>query len=229
MNIKSYISEHVKKDNVSVEEFGDVIVYLLEHGVITDPVEGTHSENDPACEKELYYKFKRVEKEIIEYLSIMGIGVNVNKEFRSIRVYAPDANFPKSKELKDEELSSNRMRLHINKDLSASLIVCYLIYQQHREEHKLINFVAVVSIFEFLSAFNSKLGIEYGENKTKTEKDLLFRTLKKLRVIDYRRDAIDNIDSNIVIRPLIYDVLLEEKVDGFLKQLAEKEVDDNED
>lgn len=224
MNIRSHIEERIDGTNVDCNEFGDIIIYLLNHGVIVRPNRGTHSEKDPQIEGTLYDKFVRVKEEAIDYLSIIGMGVYHNEEFQSIRVYAPDAKYPHDNEEKEE--GSSLMRFAINKDLSASLIICYALYEEKRNEGKLEDdFTAVVSQFEFMSAIGIMLGVDYDSTRGKVAKEEIYKALKRMRAINYNKEFLSSTEAPLIIRPLIYDIVLEDTVKNAIVEIEkQKEV-----
>lgn len=220
MNIRTYLETNIEDSHVTSNEFGDIIIYLLDQGVICRPTKGTHSERDPLVEIQLYDKFIRVKKEIIDYLSIIGMGIYHNEEFQSIRIYAPDAEYPNDNEIKDD--GSTLMRFTIGKDLSAAIIICYMLYEQYRGEGRLEDdFTAVVSQQEFMSAFAAILGIDYDATRTRGIKDEVYRSLKRMRAINYHGDFFSSNEYPVIIRPLIYDIVMEDTIKNTIEQIEE--------
>lgn len=227
MNIRTHIESKIEDSHVSINEFGDIIIYLMNHGVICRTEKGTHSEHDPSKETELYDKLVRVKEEVADYLSIIGMALYHNEEFQSVRIYAPDAEYPHDNEIKEE--GSSLMRFSIGKDLSAALIICYILYEEKRNEGSLEdNFTSVISQLEFMSAFSTILGMDYDASRTKGQKDEMYKSLKKLRAINYHSDFLGSVEYPLIIRPLIYDIILEDTVKNTIDNI-EKERHNNED
>lgn len=221
MNIITCIEKSIEEDNVSLKEFGDIVIYLMHHGVICRPTQGTHSENDPVIEKGLYDAFIEVENQIVDYFSIMGVGLHHNKDFQTVRIFPPDADFPGNKNLIDDD-GSSLMRLNIGKDISSALIVLSLLYEQYEAE-KLEDFTVVINQVEFMNAFRSKLNLDVAEkiSKTQKSKEDLFKSLKKLRVIRYHKNFFEpDSEYPIVIRPLIFDVVPQTIVLDILEEFS---------
>jgi hypothetical protein len=227
MGISQYIKNQIEESGISEKEFGDIIIYLMHNGVICRPDIGSHSEGDPSTEKKLYDDFLLVKNEVNDYLSILGIDIYHNEEFRSIRLFPPDADYPGSKVVRDEESASSLMRLNITKELSASLIVLYLLYEQHSSE-KQEDFTVVVNEVEFMSSFKSKLNLDIAEKITKTSraKEDLFKELKRLRVIKYHKNFFNqNEQYPIIIRPLIFDLVPQGIVKDTLEEFSTSKED----
>lgn len=222
MDMRRYIEKYIEDSYVDMNDFGDIIIYLLHYGVICRPRAGTHSSDDPVIEKTLYDKFVLVKNEIADYLSVIGMGVYHNEEFESIRLYPPDADFPGNHNVVESESASSLLRFNISKEIAASLIILYLLYEQYGAE-KEEDFTIAVSQVEFMSAFRSKLNLNIAEkiNKTSKAKEELFRELKRLRVIKYHKDFFDNAEQYpIVIRPLILDLVPQSIVKSTLEEFS---------
>ncbi|WP_122894122.1 DUF4194 domain-containing protein [Arcobacter peruensis] len=233
MRISQYIKNQIEDSGITEKEFGDIVIYLMHNGVICRPDTGTHSEGDPTTEKKLYDDFLLVKNEINDFLSILGIDVYHNEEFRSIRLFPPDADYPGSNIIRDEESASSLMRLNITKDLAASLIVLYLLYEQHSSE-KEEDFTVVINEVEFMSSFKSKLNLDVAEkiSKTAKAKEELFKELKRLRVIKYHKNFFNhNEEYPIIIRPLIFDLvpqgIVKDTLEEFRSKKEEKEGQEN--
>lgn len=226
MLISNYIKTELGEDStVSVERFGDIIIYLLHYGVICRPTSGTHSEGDYQKELDLYDDFLVVENEIRDYLSIIGINIKINRDFETIRIYPPDADYPDNPNVVDYENASTLMRMSISKDLAASLIVLYLLYEQHKNEQN-EDFTVAISQVQFMNSFRSKLNLDLAEilSKNSKRKEDLFKELKRLRIIKYHRDFFNSEDQYpIVIRPTIYDLVPENIIKDVLDDIENME------
>lgn len=230
MLISNYIKGELGEEClVSVERFGDIIIYLLHHGVICRPTPGTHSESDYQRELDLYDDFLIVEDEIRDYLSVMGINIKVNRDFETIRIYPPDADYPGNPDIVDNENGSSLMRMNVSKDLSATLIVLYLLYEQHLSEQN-EDFTIAVSQVQFMNSFRSKLDSDLAEvlSKNAKRKEDLFKELKRLRVIKYHKDFFNSEHQfPIVIRPTIYDLVPENIIKDVLNEMEDNKGGEN--
>lgn len=229
MLISNYIKGELGEDcPVSIERFGDIIIYLLHHGVICRAKPGIYSEGDSQKETDLYDDFLLVENQIRDYLSIIGMNIKVNKEFYTIRIYPPDADYPGSQEVIDDENASSFMRMNISKDLAASLMVTYLLYEEHKNKQN-DDFTIAISQVEFMNSFRSKLNLDLAETLSKNgkRKEELFKELKRLRVIKYNKDFFTpESQYPIVIKPTIYDLvpesIIKDVIDNIEKIKGEK-------
>jgi len=222
MKINNYIkNELVEECQISIERFGNIIIYLLHHGVICRPTPGSHSESDYKKELDLYDDFLLVEDIIRDYLSIIGIDIKVNKDFETIRIYPPDTDYPGNPNIIDNENASSLMKMKVSNDLSISLIVLYLLYEQHTSEQN-DDFTIAVSQVQFMNSFRSKLNSDLAEilSKNIKRKEELFRELKKLRVINYHKEFFNSDEEYpIVIRPTIYDLVPESIIKDILQDI----------
>jgi len=231
MDTRGYIEKYIEDSYVNIDDFGDIIIYLLHHGVICRPTAGSHSMDDPSIEGTLYDKFILVKNEIYDYLSVIGVSVYHNEEFESIRIYPPDADFPGNNNIVESESASSLMRMNISKETAASLIILYLLYEQHGSQ-KEEDFTVAISQVEFMNAFRSKLNLNLAEkiNKTSKARENLFKELKRLRVIKYHKDFFDNTEQYpIVIRPLILDLVPQSIVKSTLEEFTQKNSSETED
>ena len=230
MSISNFLKNRIGDERrVSVERFGDIIIYLLHYGVICRPTSGTHSESDYQRELELYDDFLLIEEEIRDYLSVIGIGVKINRDFETIRIYPPDADFPGNLKTVDEENGSTLMRANVSKDLSSTLVILYLLYEQNLSEQN-DDFTIAVSQVQFMNSFRSLLDSDLAEvlSKNTKRKEDLFKELKRLRVINYHKDFFNSLDRYpIVIRPTIYDLVPESIVKDVLNEIETKGVEEN--
>jgi hypothetical protein len=233
--ISDYINDRLKEnDLISKKRFGDIAIYLLHNGVICRPSPGTHSESDPLKEIDLYDDFLLIEDLMVDYLSIIGISIKVDKDHETIRIYPPDADFPGNNTIIEEEESSTLMRMNVTKDLSASLVTLYLLYDQHKSNLN-EDYTVVISQVEFLNSFRSKLNIDLAEtwSKNNKRKEDTFKELRRLRVIKYHKDIFSSDEQYpIVIRPTIFDLVPETIVKDILyniensnNEIEEKSID----
>jgi hypothetical protein len=223
MSMINYISKAIEDTGLTEKEFGDIVIYLMHHGVLSRPEEGTHSESDPFKEKELYDNYLLAKNEINDYLSVIGMDIYHNEEFRTLRLYPPDSDYPGSKVIRDKETSSTLMRKKISQELAASLIILYLLYEENSVK-KEEDFTVVISDIEFMNAFRTKLNLDTAEKLSKSFKlkEDLFKELKQLRAIKYNKNYFnEGEDYPLVIRPLIYDLVPEEVIKSTLEEFNE--------
>lgn len=205
----SRISFELKKAlsplGVEYKEFGDLLLYLMHKSVIC--------RDDSEIERKFYDQYLMCELLVKDYFDVIGIGVLHNEIFSSIRIFAPDADYPQNNTASDNQ--SNKLRMNISKDEIAALIVCYLLYQQYTDDARLEEFEAVISREEFYAAHATYLSYEPKEQET-ARKDVL-KKLSKLKVIQYHSDFFENMEHPIVIRPYVVDVILPQTVKQYLE------------
>jgi len=206
----SMISFELKKAlsplGIEYKEFGDLLLYLMHKSVIC--------RDDSEVERKLYDQYLMCETYVKDYFEVIGIGVHHNEIFSSIRVFAPDADFPSNQEISDE--TNNKLRMQLSRDEVAALIVCYLMYQQCSDDLTLEEFNAVISREEFYAAHATYLS--YAPKINETARKDVFKRLSQLKVITFNSDFFDNSEYPIVIRPYVQDIILPETIKKYLEE-----------
>lgn len=225
MNLYNLVYDELKEDNIEMEQFSELVSYLLENGVICKERADTDSESRDFAhkkEKELYETFLECEGILRDYLSIVGIELKHNRDFHSIRIYPPGADYP-GKENEDFEVLSTGMRKRLNNEESAYLLTFYLLYDTGVNEGKIeASGEVVVKHEEFATALVTYLGLQIGKKSSVMES---MKTLKRLKAIRYR-EAADEEDLIYIIRPLIRDIVLPETVKPILQTLQQEETNE---
>ncbi|MDP3444614.1 MAG: DUF4194 domain-containing protein [Ignavibacteria bacterium] len=204
----SLISFELKKAlsplGIEYKEFGDLLLYLMHKSVVC--------RDDSEIERKFYDQYLMCEILVKDYFEVIGIGVLHNEVFSSVRIFAPDADFPKNNSVSDDK--SNKLRMNLSKDEVAALIVCYLLYQQYTDDARLEEFDAVISREEFYAAHATYLSYEPKEQET-SRKDVL-RKLSKLKIVKFHSDFFENLEHPLVIRPYVMDIILPKTVEQYL-------------
>lgn len=205
LNLINAVDEALQDTYVTRDEMMDIVLYLMENSVIC--------RNDSPKEEQLYDRFRQIPQEIINFFQMMRMEIHDNKNYDSIRLYAPDAEVPNPHWVVDNP--STMIRMSFSKELSAALLVCYAIYDSYSKDAKLeADFTAVVPQHEFIIAHMTMLGIELEFGRNKTMLADIYKTLKKLRAINYHKNFHDSDEYPIIIRPLVMDIVLKQSVDN---------------
>jgi hypothetical protein len=194
-----------------VEEFEEVVSYLLSVGVIN------REENQK--EKELYDKFLRMEDVAKDYLALVGIKTVHDENLQSIRLYAPSSETPEDFDSNIGENKNSNMSMSLNKEATAYLITLALYYEQKLKEEKITdsNMEVEISSEEFGISLASFLG--YTQSSSKTIQKEAFDTLKRLRAVKFSKELFENEDNPLIIRPHILNLLPKDLLHSYLEEL----------
>lgn len=205
------IAQALAPIGVELDEFGDLIITLMDKGVIC--------RDDGGSEQEMYDRYVLCKSLVHDYLDVMGIGILHNEEFHSVRLFAPDAEYPGSL---PRESTMSRVRFAIGADLSAALLVCFLLHKQHAAEgRQQEDYSVAVSRDEFYTAHATLLSYEPRPQKSAREEVL--RALVRFKAVHFHTDFFENDELPLMIRPYIYDIVPESAVESVLGQFAQKE------
>lgn len=210
MNIS--INEELKELGIGEEEFRDLIVFLMDRGIIV--------RGDSENERDAYDLFVKAKNAVMEHFHWSRLGIYHNENSHTIRLFAPDADFPSNHLIVDDEYKNSQMRMSIGNDLSAALIVCYLLHRQMLAEGKVLeNYSVPVSKEEFYTAHATKLS--FTPSKSKAVQQDVMKSLQRLKVVAYNKDFFDNPSAKLEIRPYIFDVVLNETIESTLASLKD--------
>ena len=186
------LEQHLSKANVSIGEFKELVIRLLNYGVLC--------RHESQIEQTLYDRYQRIEALVLDYLSIIDVQLHHDSRFEFIRVYPPGSVTPEHDA--DNSLNTNlRQRLSANE--VALILVLRLQYDKALREGKVDDYGFVVEPLEAISiAIKNLLGRNLPEKINERRK--LFQRLRRLRLIEYRQEIeFDNSDAWIKIHPMI--------------------------
>ena len=199
--IHDYLEHRLKEHAVSVDELRELLVRLLNYGIL--------SRDESHTERELYDRFQRIEQPVREVLNLFGIGVQLDHRFEYVRLLPPGTQVP-GMEGAAEQAFSGSLRARLTQQEVALLLVLRVQYDKALREGKLDEQGFVTESFESLGiAMKNLLGRPLPDKVT--ERRRLFQRLKQLRLIDFRQDEdIDSGESWLRIHPMIVDFVGEE-------------------
>lgn len=208
------------KEGVSLIEFRELCLRLLNHGVLC------RAENQ--TEQALYDRYLRVEEIVVEYLHIIGIRILHERQFSYLRVYPPGADIPGM----DEEAYGafgGGLRARLRQDEVALLLVLRLQYDKALREGQLDDEGYVSESIESISiAMKNLLSRSLPEKIL--DRKRVFSRLRQLRLIEYRQDDnMDSAESWVKIHPMIVTFVTDESLaalDDALNESDENGEDD---
>lgn len=188
------IEQQLAKENISLNEFRELLIRLLNYTVLC------RQENQ--TEQELYDRYLRLSTIINEYLSIMGVHVYHDARFEYIRLYPPSSQVPGMEEAETSSFSGS-LRARLTQQEVALILVLRLQYDKALREAKVDDQGYVTESFEAISiAMKNIIGRSLPDKPT--ERRHLFNRCKKLRLIEFRHeDDVLKAEAWLKIHPMI--------------------------
>lgn len=178
------------------EDFSELVIRLLNHGVL--------SRQQNQTEQLLYDRYLRIHELVDEYLSLIHISVFHDDTFKYLRLYPPGSTVPGLEEGTQESYSGG-LRAKLKQSEVVLVLVLRIQYDKAiREGRVSIDEQGYVTEkLEAVSiAMKEILNRKLPDNLT--ERRDLFNKLKQLRLIEYNKDTIDNIQEALIkISPMI--------------------------
>lgn len=197
---------------VSVEEFGELAVRLLNYGVLC------RGENQ--TEQSLYDRYVRIAPVMDAYLGVIGVRVLHDRRFEYVRLYPPGAQVP-GMDQAEEGAFSGSLRARLRQDEVALLLVLRLQYDKALSEGEVDENGYVAESMESLGiAMKNLLGRSLPDKLT--ERKRVFQRLRQLRLIDYQHDDdIEAAEAWLRIHPMIVSFVGEEALASLEQGLPE--------
>lgn len=186
-------------EGLDLQEFTELLIRLMDYGVIC--------RDESQVEADLYDRYLRVESLIEDYLSLLGVRIQHERRFCFVRLYPPGARVPGLQDETADPLSNtpfnNGLRATLNQQEVAIILVLRAEYDKALREGNVDEQGSVLVSLESLGiALRNLLRRSLPENKT--ERTLLFRRLRQLRLIHYRQEEdMESDDTWIRIRPTL--------------------------
>lgn len=194
MSLTEHIVRQLDSENLSLTEFQELLIRLLNYGVLC--------RGESQTEQLLYDRFLRIEDLLGEYLQMMDVRVFHDTRFEYVRLYPPGSEVPGMEEAQENAYSGS-LRNRLTQQEVALVLVLRAQYDKALHEGQVDEFGFVTESLEALSiAMKNLLGRTLPDKVT--ERKRLFQRMRQLRLIQYRQD--DDIDSGeawIKIHPMI--------------------------
>jgi len=195
--------EHALNErDVSLNDFREVAYRLLERQVIYRP--------ESTAESVAYDMYLRIEDLLQEYFAVLSIHLIHNPGLNLIVAYPPGSQIPGHKDSDAKPALQKRIRA----DEAGMLVLLRLLYEEKLREGNIAeDGTAFVSLEDINTRYNTLL--KRSLPKSDSERQRLFSTLKKLRVLQY--EDLSNYEKWIGIR----EVILHFTMEGVIKALDE--------
>ena len=208
----NYLTEKLEKTGVTLEEFQELCLRLLNYGVLC--------RDESQVELQLYDRYVRASEVVDEYLSIVGVQVFHDRRFAYVRLYPPGARVPGMEDV-EEATFSGGLRTRLRQDEVALLLVLRQLYDKALREGQLDDGGYVTESIESIGiAMRNQLIRSLPEKVT--ERKRVFERLRKLRLIQYRQDQdLDTGDAGLKIHPMIVTFVTEDALAVMNESLPE--------
>jgi len=192
--IHTTLDDALALHNISVHEFSELIIRLLDYGMI--------NRDESQIESILYDRYVQCADVVEDYLSIMHVLIQHDRKFCFVRVYPPGAIVP-GMQSQDAPAFSHGFRTKPSQQEIGVIIVLRVEYEKALREGQVDDKGCVMLPLESLSiALKNLLKRTLPENQS--ERKTLFRHLRQLRLITFNSESeLDLEDSWLSIQPAI--------------------------
>ncbi len=196
-----FINPVLQQENVSGDRFKDLLLRLLDYGVLC--------RDESLTEQQYYDVFVRLESVVADYFDLLNIRILHDARFQFVRLVPPGARVPGLEDDNDTPFNGG-LRSRLSQQDVAVVLVLRAEYDKALREGQIDEKGSVRLSLEALSiALKNLLHRQLPESIT--ERRAAFRRLRQLRLIDYAGDdAIDQGDAWLRIRPLIVSFVSDE-------------------
>lgn len=192
--IETFLEEQLKPTGLSREEFSEVVIRLLDYGVIC--------RDESQIEATLYDRYVQCANIVEDYLMVIGVRIQHDKQFNFIRVFPPGANVPGMAD-QDSSPFNSGFRAKPNQQEVATIIVLRAEYEKSLREGQVDEKGrAMLSLEGLAIAMNNLIKRPLPDGLV--ERKNLFRRLRQLRLVQFNtEDDLDNAESWLSIQPSI--------------------------
>ncbi len=188
------IGESLKELNISADDFSELVIRLLDYGVI--------SRDASQVESRLYDRYVQCEDLVEDYLSIIKVRIQHDRKFSFIRIFPPGSTVPGMIDIEDGAFSGG-FRVRPTQQEVATVLVLRVEYEKSLREGQVNEQGSVLLPLEGLAiSFKNLLRRSLPDNMG--ERKAIFKRLRQLRLIDFNVEVdLDSPESWISIRPAI--------------------------
>jgi hypothetical protein len=218
MNLTDSIAQQLERENLSLGDFKELLIRLLNYGVLC--------RGESQTEQLLYDRFLRIEDLVGEYLQLMDVRVFHDERFEYVRLYPPGSDVPGMEDAQENAYSGS-LRNRLNQQEVALVLVLRAQYDKALHEGQVDEFGFVTESLEALSiAMKNLLGRALPDKVT--ERKRLFQRLRQLRLIQYRQDEdIDSGEAWIKIHPMIVSFVSDQVLEALQSEPQDSEPQDS--
>ncbi len=207
------LSQGLEKENLGLDEFRELIIRLLNYGVLC--------RGESQTEQQLYDRYLRITDLVQDYLHVMDITVFHDRRFEYLRLYPPGSQTPGMDDA-DTSAFAGSLRNRLSQSEVAMVLVLRLQYDKALREGQVDDKGYVTESIEALSiAMKNILARSLPEKLT--ERKQLFIHLRRLRLIEFRseEDLVSG-EAWLKIHPMIVSFVNDEAVQALSAATAEE-------
>ena len=192
--ITGVIQESLKQSNLSSDEFSELVIRLLDHGVIT--------RDKSQVETRLYDRFIQCEELVEDYLAPLKVRIQHDRKFSFVRVFPPGSTVSGVQEIEDTPFNGG-FRVKPSQQEIAAILVLRVEYEKLLREGKVDEKGCVLIAMESVAISHKNL-LKRPLPEVQGERLAIFKKLRQLRLIDFNlEEDINNKDSWVSIQPSI--------------------------
>lgn len=188
------LNEALHAHNISPEEFSELVIRLLDHGVI--------SRNKSQVETRLYDRYVECEALVEDYLQVLRVRIQHERKFCFVRVFPPGATVPGMID-SDDSAFNGGFRIKPSQQDVAAILVLRVEYEKSIREGQVDEHGCVLISIESLAIAHNNL-LKRPLPELQGERAAMFKRLRQLRLIDFNLDEdVAHQDSWLSIQPSI--------------------------
>ncbi|MGD8177052.1 DUF4194 domain-containing protein [Marinimicrobium sp. ARAG 43.8] len=184
------LNDALEARGVSQAQFSELMIRLLDHGVLC--------RDESKKEAELYDRYLQIPELVEDYLSVLHIRLHHERRFTSLRLFPPGAEIPGEAD-QDEGVSSG-LRNRLSQQEVALILVLRAEYDKSLRDGQIDEHGQATLPLEAINlASKNLLGRPLPEGRT--EREVLFRRMRQLRLIRSGDASLEESESWLTIRP----------------------------
>lgn len=205
--IDAFLEEQLTTSGLSRTEFSEVLVRLLDYGVI--------SRDESQIEASLYDRYQLCADLVEDYLAVIGVRIQHDRQFAFVRIFPPGAEVPGMTDL-DSAPFNNGFRSKPSQQEVALILVLRTEYEKSLREGQVDEKGRAMLSMEGLAIAMHNL-LKRALPEGQMERKTLFRRLRQLRLVDFNGDdEMDSEESWLCIQPSITSFVTDEVLDTLL-------------
>ncbi|ACR14081.1 conserved hypothetical protein [Teredinibacter turnerae T7901] len=212
--LDTFISEQLQTCGLRKEEFSELLIRLLDYGVIC--------REESQIEATLYDRYLQCTDLVEAYLALVGIRILHDRQFNFVRLFPPGAEIPGMSDDDNSPFNSG-FRVRPNQQEIAVILALRAEYEKALREGQVDERGQVLIPLESLAiAMNNLLKRHLPE--TQVDRKRLFTRLRQLRLIQFNQE--DDFESNEIwlsIQPSITSFVTEAVLNTLGEPLPESE------
>ncbi|WP_019529657.1 DUF4194 domain-containing protein [Dasania marina] len=211
MILSELIATSLKKLNLSPDDFSELLIRLLDYGVI--------SRDESHVEAKLYDRYIICQDLVEDYLSPLKVRLQHDNKFKFVRLYPPGASVPGMID-PDSDAFNNGFRVKPNQQEVAVILVLRVEYEKSLREGQVDEKGCVLLPLEGLAIAHKNL-LRRSLPDNLGERKAIFKRLRQLRLIHFNAEAdLESAESWISIQPSITSFVSSEVLDSLYPQTA---------